>query len=527
VGRPQQIEGLEAALASIRTEIESRDGAERSLAAGLDELRSRETAVRARFEEAQNAAGALRLAANDALSWTGQAEIRLAWQESRRAALQTETDDAEEQLTDLQNELAELGSRAEALRAEVDRSGRELDEAPLEENQEQAAHWQTRAAVSQRAAEDALARVEDRMQAVSDLRRRREDLIKQISSFTEQEDLLRRDSALLEKEERQVEEQIEKFKELIGPVEEDLRKLETQQDAAQEFEAGARHSLTAAERNHSQAQITLARRQEHLENLRQRIEDDFGLVSFEYDENISGPNPLPLGSFVESLPKVIAISPELGEAIKRQRAQLRRMGAINPEAKKEFDEVRDRFEFMAAQMDDLNKAEHDIMETVGELDLLMEREFRKTFDEVAREFRETFTRLFGGGSARLVLTDPGDLTETGVDIEAQLPGRRLQGLSLLSGGERSLTAVALVLSLIKVSPTPFCVLDEVDAMLDEANVNRLADLLRELSERTQFIVITHNRNTVQAAQTIYGITMGRDSTSQVLSLKLDEVIEIV
>jgi chromosome segregation protein len=100
-------------------------------------------------------------------------------------------------------------------------------------------------------------------------------------------------------------------------------------------------------------------------------------------------------------------------------------------------------------------------------------------------------------------------------------------LSLLSGGERSLTAAALVLSLIKVSPTPFCVLDEVDAMLDEANVNRLADLLRELSARTQFIIITHNRNTVQAAETIYGITMGRDSTSQVLSLKLDEVMEIV
>ena len=156
----------------------------------------------------------------------------------------------------------------------------------------------------------------------------------------------------------------------------------------------------------------------------------------------------------------------------------------------------------------------------------MQQEFRKTFDAVSAEFRVIFSRLFGGGSARLILTDPEDMTNTGVDIEARLPGRRTQGLSLLSGGERSLTAAALVFSLLKTSPTPFCVLDEVDAMLDEANVGRYRELLKELSDNTQFIVITHNRNTVQVADVIYGVTMGKDSTSQVLSLRLDEVAAI-
>ena len=127
----------------------------------------------------------------------------------------------------------------------------------------------------------------------------------------------------------------------------------------------------------------------------------------------------------------------------------------------------------------------------------------------------------------MVLTDPEDLTRTGVDIEARLPGRRAQGLSLLSGGERSLVAAALIFAILKVSPTPFCVLDEVDAMLDEANVARYRGLLRELSADTQFIVITHNRNTVQAADVIYGITMAQDSTSQTLSLRLDEVDEVI
>ena len=134
-----------------------------------------------------------------------------------------------------------------------------------------------------------------------------------------------------------------------------------------------------------------------------------------------------------------------------------------------------------------------------------------------------FTRLFNGGSAKLILTDPDDPNQSGIDIEAKLPGHREQELSLLSGGERSLTSVALVFALLRVNPTPFCVMDEVDAALDEANVGRFCELLKELSQETQFIVITHNRNTVETADVIYGITMGRDSASQSVSLRLDQV----
>ena len=148
----------------------------------------------------------------------------------------------------------------------------------------------------------------------------------------------------------------------------------------------------------------------------------------------------------------------------------------------------------------------------------------ETVEKVNLLFGEMFTTLFGGGSAQLVLTNPDDLTVTGVDILAQLPSRRQQGLALLSGGERSLTAAALIFALLKVSPTPFCVMDEVDAMLDEANISRFVDALRELSLNTQFIVITHNRGTVQAAQTVYGVSMGADSASRVISIKPDEYL---
>jgi chromosome segregation protein len=172
----------------------------------------------------------------------------------------------------------------------------------------------------------------------------------------------------------------------------------------------------------------------------------------------------------------------------------------------------------------LEEAAGDLRQVIGELDELMKRDFKETFEAVRREFEEYFVSLFGGGAAELILTEPDDLMETGVDIVARPPGRRKQSLAMLSGGERALTAVALIFAILKTSPTPFCFLDEVDATLDESNVGRFRDALKELSERTQFIVITHNRGTVEVADTIYGIAMGEDSISRVISLKLNDVV---
>jgi chromosome segregation protein len=331
----------------------------------------------------------------------------------------------------------------------------------------------------------------------------------------------------LVEEELEIARLIESHQLKSGPVESELNELEKQLDQNRLEEARVRQHLTLAERYHTQAQIALARQQEAMETLRHRIEDDFGLVAYAYEEEVTGPNPLPLEGMVEELPVVMELSPDLENSLNRRRLRLRRMGAVNPEAPSEFREVSERHGFLTEQLADLEAAEGHIKDVIAELDTLMEREFRKTFDAVAGEFRANFGRLFGGGSARLILTDPEDLTNSGIDIDAQLPGRRTQGLSLLSGGERSLVASALIFALIQVSPTPFCVLDEVDAMLDEANVGRFREMLQELSESTQFILITHNRGTVEAADVIYGITMGRDSTSQMLSLKIDQVPQLV
>ncbi|MCH8200961.1 MAG: chromosome segregation protein SMC, partial [Chloroflexi bacterium] len=160
---------------------------------------------------------------------------------------------------------------------------------------------------------------------------------------------------------------------------------------------------------------------------------------------------------------------------------------------------------------------------ITELTALMRRKLETTFKEVAKGFEANFKMFFGGGHARLRLTDPKHPMDSGVDIEARPPGKRTKSLSQLSGGEKALTSVSLLFALLQANPSPFCVLDEVDAMLDEANVDRFASAIHDISQRTQFIVITHNRRTIEVSDSIYGISMAPDAASRVLSMRLADV----
>ena len=204
------------------------------------------------------------------------------------------------------------------------------------------------------------------------------------------------------------------------------------------------------------------------------------------------------------------------------RRRYHELGAVNPYAVEEYAEVRERLEGLEAQAGDLRTAIVRTRALIDELNTMIADQFRRTFAALETAFEQRFQQLFGGGQARLSLTDPGDLAATGVEIVARPPGKKAQALAMLSGGERALTAVALLFAMLEVRPVPFCVLDEVDAALDEANIGRFADALRGLADRTQFIVITHNRGTIEAADALYGVTVGDDSVSRVISLRLDE-----
>jgi hypothetical protein len=222
-----------------------------------------------------------------------------------------------------------------------------------------------------------------------------------------------------------------------------------------------------------------------------------------------------------------ASQPPAAEAASPGRlAHLRRryheLGAANPFAVEEHEAVRQRLETLDTQQRDLRSAIDKTRQLIAELNTMIADQFRTTFAALETAFDARFQQLFGGGFARLSLTDPDDLAATGVEITARPPGKKAQALAMLSGGERALTAVALLFAMLEIRPVPFCVLDEVDAALDEANVGRFSEALRSLADRTQFIVITHNRGTIEAADALYGVTVGDDSVSRVISLRLDE-----
>lgn len=513
-----QLEKLEQDLTSLESQI-ARQTQDKS------ELEQSRKAATLAVDEAQTHLDAVRREGQSRALDAEQLARQLDWFRAQQRTLDGERAESEAQIEALINKEKELASQLTEAEQALEAHLHSQVDLPMDEQHAQVAHWEMRLAVGQRALQEAQRRTTERQQA---LQRTQMQLSAQQERSAELEQQVRtidEEKIQLGKQEGNVGEEIENIQVKIVPTESELAQSDLQLARVQNDETQALQALSSAERGHTQAQIALGRQQEALESLRGRIEDDFGLVAFQYDSAVSGPNPLPLGDLVEQLPVVEELSPELEETLKVQRTQIRRLGSVNPEAQQEFTQVKERVQNMQEQVTDLRAAEVDLKQVIAELDVLMDKEFRVTFDRVAAEFRDIFSRLFNGGSAKLLLTEEADMTTTGIDIEARLPGKRSQRLALLSGGERSLTAAALVFSLLKASPTPFCVMDEVDAMLDEANVGRFTELLRELSEATQFVVITHNRNTVQAANVIYGITMGRDTASQVISLRLDEVSE--
>jgi chromosome segregation protein len=189
------------------------------------------------------------------------------------------------------------------------------------------------------------------------------------------------------------------------------------------------------------------------------------------------------------------------------RGRLDRMGEVNLAAIGEYEELTTRFQFMNQQKDDLEKSIADLQRTIVKLNRICRLRFKESFEEINDKFQSIFPRLFRGGTAKLVLTDENDYLETGVDIIVQPPGKRLQSITLLSGGEKALTAVSLLFAIFLTKPSPFCFLDEVDAPLDDANLDRFNDMIREMSQFSQFVLVTHNKKTMQAAEVLYGITM--------------------
>ncbi len=221
---------------------------------------------------------------------------------------------------------------------------------------------------------------------------------------------------------------------------------------------------------------------------------------------------------IESVPKAQKRLSEL-------KGQIKALGSVNVAAIEEYKEVSSRYEFLSGQVNDVEKSKKELLKMIEELTSKMAEQFKDRFEAINNGFKETFTTLFGGGSAELVLEDENDILECNIEIKAQPPGKNVKSLSLLSGGEKGLTAIALLFAILKVRPSPFCIFDEVEAALDDVNVLRYAQYVRMMTDETQFILITHRRDTMEEADMLYGVTMQEHGVSKLLELKTAEMVE--
>ncbi|MGN1059226.1 MAG: chromosome segregation protein SMC, partial [Clostridia bacterium] len=228
-------------------------------------------------------------------------------------------------------------------------------------------------------------------------------------------------------------------------------------------------------------------------------------------------------SEAEHLKQDLGADSVITRQISSLRGKIRELGNVNVDAIEELSAVSERYQFLTAQRDDLQKAKRDLNHIIDEMQTIMKRQFKEQFDKINQHFKTTFAELFGGGNANLQLADEENVLDCGIDINVQPPGKKLQSLSLLSGGERALSAIALLFAILRIKPTPFCFLDEIEAALDENNVYRYAEFIKRFSRRTQFILVTHRRGTMECADVIYGVTMQEKGVSKLLELNLEEI----
>ncbi|WP_286990509.1 AAA family ATPase, partial [Thermomonospora sp. CIF 1] len=269
------------------------------------------------------------------------------------------------------------------------------------------------------------------------------------------------------------------------------------------------------------SEVARAEQRLRLEQLTERAMEELGL---EVDVLIAeyGPDqpvPPPPDAPEDAVPRPYDRA-EQEKRAKNAERQLAQLGKVNPLALEEYAALEERHAFLTSQLEDLKKTRRDLLTVVKEVDDRVQRVFAEAFADTAREFERIFARLFPGGEGRLVLTDPDDMLTTGVEVEARPPGKKVKRLSLLSGGERSLVAIALLVAVFKARPSPFYVLDEVEAALDDTNTQRLLSILEELRESSQLIIITHQKRTMEGADALYGITMRGDGVSQVVSQRI-------
>lgn len=312
----------------------------------------------------------------------------------------------------------------------------------------------------------------------------------------------------------EAEEKIEEYKRRAEIIKNEIseilaekEKIIAEQREIQENNKEYTDKLVLLQQEYSRAENKCERIRTESEALTSRLWDDYELTVAMAEESLMQ----------------IDDEKEASRRVAELKGKIKALGNVNMDAIEEYKSVKERFEFLSVQKSDLEAAIDNLNKIISSTQELMEEHFTKQFAEINKSFQRVFAELFGGGRGRLYLSDPENILESGIEIEAQLPGKTLQNMSLYSGGERSMIATALLFAILAVKPTPFCVLDEIDAALDDVNVSRFATYLKNYLDDTQFVVITHRRGTMEAANVLYGATMQEKGVTKMLSLAIDDV----
>ena len=422
----------------------------------------------------------VRTEAEESLAKTGEA---LAAVEQSRAAQEEHLTDARDELVVLQQAVTRAGEEHSAMRAAL---------ASAEERRRSVAAQRTRLETQ-----------------IRDLTNRRDHLINESERLTTERAHLISSNAELETQTVSLNEARQSSEAAIAILVQREAELRARLNALEEELKRLRSEAQFLGDKRSALQVDLARAESELKHL---------------DETSQKELESPLASLAgetETIPDEDSLA-QIEAKYEEVRKKIEALGPVNPQALEEFEDAQQRQEFLQAQRQDLLDSIRDTEGAIGEIDVESRKRFGEAFTAINANFREMFKTLFGGGTGEMRLTDEENLAESGIDIVASPPGKRLQSVLLLSGGEKSLTAMALLMAIFQYTPSPFCILDEVDAPLDEPNIERLTKMLKGMAEQTQFIVITHSKRTMEAAQSLYGVTMQEPGVSKLVSVRFNE-----
>ncbi|NOZ56228.1 MAG: chromosome segregation protein SMC [Calditrichaeota bacterium] len=506
LNRRQTLEELERKANSLKKQIEQLNadlaGTEAAMAQAVQQL-----------TEAEKTVSELDRAVHRAQIDHEQAKANLAELAERRSTLAAKLEDVGAQVQTLASQIQELEKERQGLKAKLEAAEKAL--AAARETAEKA---------------EEAAQISDG--SYQQIRYETVRVRTELESLEKQLERLKQESLEVAESRKKRTLELAEMRKQREQTEAAIRALEADLDSALERKESAEEKVEAAQRTYSERKNAVAAQQARIRSVREELEqisERIHQLELEINELRLSSDNLKQRTEEAWHVKLEPVSnpdvdlEELEAEVERLRTRLERMGPVNMLAIEEHAKEKERLDFLRSQREDLLEAKENLLETIGQINSTARERFLQTFEEVRKNFTMVFQSFFGGGEADLKLSNPNDPLESDIEIVARPRGKKVASLTLLSGGEKALVALSLLFAIYLVKPSPFCILDEVDAPMDDANVDRFINALRKFSENTQFILVTHNKLTMRAADALYGVTMQRDGVSKVVSVKFEDV----